>query len=207
MKKILLAMLTTLTLTFGSATLFKGTNQSISINSNPEGAKVYIDGQLRGVTPLAVNLKKGLSGKELRIQKIGYATSITNMSKTFDPIAVLNIFWDFSTTDLLTGSLMEYSPNNYFIQLDKKGQWDYNNKYLDKDLLKDINSYILMKYINLKLESKNYNQNAKITNNLILLIKKVNRKPKKEVETLIRKYINESNDAMELLSRIKKEMT
>jgi hypothetical protein len=121
MKKILLLMVAMLTLSFGSATIFKGTNQSISINSNPEGAKVYVDGQLRGVTPLAVNLKKGLAGKELRVQKDGYVTSITNMGKSFDPVAVLNVFWDLSTTDFLTGSVMEYSPNNYFIQLDKKG--------------------------------------------------------------------------------------
>ena len=121
MKKILLLVMLSITMSFGSATIFKGGNQSISINSNPEGAKVYIDGQLRGVTPLAVNLRKGLSGKELRVQKEGYATSITNMSKSYDPVALLNIFWDFSTTDFLTGSIMEYSPNNYYIQLDKKG--------------------------------------------------------------------------------------
>ncbi|MFA9374908.1 MAG: PEGA domain-containing protein [Poseidonibacter sp.] len=121
MKKILLLVMLSLTMSFGSATIFKGGNQSISINSNPEGAKVYIDGQLRGVTPLAVNLRKGLSGKELRVQKEGYATSITNMSKSYDPVALLNIFWDLSTTDFLTGSMMEYSPNNYYIQLDKKG--------------------------------------------------------------------------------------
>jgi len=206
MKKILLLMVAMLTLSFGSATIFKGTNQSISINSNPEGAKVYVDGQLRGVTPLAVNLKKGLAGKELRVQKDGYVTSITNMGKSFDPVAVLNVFWDLSTTDFLTGSVMEYSPNNYFIQLDKKGNWDYSNRFLDKDLLKDITSYILMEYTNLKLEAKNNSLNKKTIKNLILLISKTKKADKENIDKRIIDYILNTETAIELLTKVKKEI-
>lgn len=120
MKKILLGTLTCASLMFGSATIFSGGNQSIAIDSEPTGAKVYVDGQLRGVTPLSVMMDKSVSSHEIRVQKEGYADINVPMTKQMDPVAILNIFWDLSTTDFLTGSVMEYSPNNYYFQLEKK---------------------------------------------------------------------------------------
>lgn len=120
MKKILLGILVCTSLVFGSATIFSGSNQSISIDSEPTGAKVYVDGQLRGTTPLSVMMSKSVSSHEIRVQKEGYADINVPMTKKMDPVALLNIFWDLSTTDFLTGSVMEYTPNNYYFVLEKK---------------------------------------------------------------------------------------
>ena len=38
-------------------------------------------------------------------------------SKVTNPVAILNIFWDLSTTDILTGNVVEYKPNNYYFTL------------------------------------------------------------------------------------------
>lgn len=120
MKKILFGILACATLVFGSATLFSGSSQSIAIDSEPSGAKVYIDGQLRGVTPLSVMMDKSVSSHEIRVQKEGFADINVPLVKSFDPVAILNIFWDLSTTDFLTGNVMEYAPNNYYFTLQKK---------------------------------------------------------------------------------------
>ena len=120
MKKILFGILACATLVFGSATLFSGSSQSIAIDSEPSGAKVYIDGQLRGVTPLSVMMDKSVSSHEIRVQKEGFADINVPLVKSFDPVAILNIFWDLSTTDFLTGNVMEYTPNNYYFTLQKK---------------------------------------------------------------------------------------
>ena len=120
MKKIILAIFACSTFLFGSATIFSGTSQSISIDSEPAGAKVYVDGQLRGTTPLSIMMNKKLSSSDIRVQKDGYVDINVPMKKQFDPVAILNIFWDLSTTDALTGSVMQYSPNNYYFTLEKK---------------------------------------------------------------------------------------
>jgi len=120
MKKILFGILACASLVFGSATIFSGSNQSISIDSEPSGAKVYVDGQLRGVTPLSVMMDKSLSSHEIRIQKDGFVDVNVPMSKAYDPVSIANIIWDFSTTDFLTGNVMEYAPNNYYFTLQKK---------------------------------------------------------------------------------------
>ena len=120
MKKVLFGILACASLVFGSATIFSGSSQSISIDSEPAGAKVYVDGQLRGVTPLSVMMDKSLSSHEIRVQKDGFVDVNVPMTKSMDPVSILSVFWDLSTTDILTGNVVEYKPNNYYFTLEKK---------------------------------------------------------------------------------------
>ena len=120
MKKLILLMIMFYSLAFGSATIFKGTQQAITINSEPEGAKVYVDGQLRGTTPLSISMQKSLSTHTMRIVKKGYVPVTRVLKRQYDPTALANIIWDLSTTDFLTGAMFEYKPNNYMIELEKK---------------------------------------------------------------------------------------
>ncbi len=41
----------------GCATLFKGTYQEVSFNSDPQRADVFVDGKRMGQTPMALNLQ------------------------------------------------------------------------------------------------------------------------------------------------------
>ncbi|MFX1466101.1 MAG: PEGA domain-containing protein, partial [Promethearchaeota archaeon] len=54
--KILAAVLICVYLT-SCATLFKGTKQEVNMNSEPQKAEVYVNGQLMGETPLALKLE------------------------------------------------------------------------------------------------------------------------------------------------------
>jgi len=44
---------------YGCATIFEGTKESISLNSEPNQASVYINGFKEGTTPAAIRLEKG----------------------------------------------------------------------------------------------------------------------------------------------------
>jgi len=126
MKKSFVALIFSITSLFASATIFHGTTQNISINSDPDGAQVYVDGQIMGSTPVTLTLKKG-KYKTITIRKRCYKPVTLSLQKNFDPVALLNIFWDLSTTDFLTGSLWEYSPNHYFIKLQKEPNCQASN--------------------------------------------------------------------------------
>jgi len=117
MKKILLTTVALTSLAFGSATIFKGSNQTITIDSDPQGAQVVIDGVNKGVTPLSISLKKG-KAKNISIKKNGYTTRTMGMSDRFDFLTLLGGY--SSTTDLFNGNAWEYSPTNYYIELKKK---------------------------------------------------------------------------------------
>lgn len=53
------------------------------------------------------------------IQKEGYKTVSRDITKSYDPVTVLSIFWDYSTTDMISGAAFEYEPNSYFVELAK----------------------------------------------------------------------------------------
>lgn len=115
MKKVLLSI-TVLIMLSSCASVLKGTSQVLNFSSSPEGAEVIIDGISQGSTPLAVNLKKN-KYSSVMFKKNGYETRVVPIQRSYDGIALLNIFWDLSTTDMITGAAFEYEPGNYHVTL------------------------------------------------------------------------------------------
>lgn len=117
-KKILvLALFLSVT---GCAGIINGTTQDVTFKSEPEGATVSVDGLERGKTPLTVTLKKN-EYKSVTFSKEGYKSESVPLQRKFDTVALLNVFWDLSTTDAITGALYEYEPNVYHVEMKKKG--------------------------------------------------------------------------------------
>jgi len=110
-------MLALLLLLTGCAGIIHGTSQSLTFTSEPSGADVLIDGQMMGATPLTVSLKKN-KYQTVMIQKTGYRTISRPIDKAYDSIALLNVFWDSSTTDMISGAAYEYAPNSYYFKLE-----------------------------------------------------------------------------------------
>ena len=100
----------------GSATIISGTNQTLNFQSEPPGAQVILDGQMVGVTPVSVNVPKSRRSSVM-FQLDGYQTVTRDLNRRYDPITLLSIFWDLSTTDLITGAAFEYEPNSFFITM------------------------------------------------------------------------------------------
>lgn len=113
-----IAFLSVVLLLAGCASIFKGTDQTLTFTSEPDGAQVIIDGISVGVTPLSTKVKKN-SKSAVMIKKDGYKVQTIPLDKKYDGIALLNVFWDFSTTDFITGAAYEYDPNTYYFKLAK----------------------------------------------------------------------------------------
>ena len=106
-------------LSTGCCTIIKGGKQTVTFDSNPEGAAVILDGKSVGKTPLSISLKKN-AFDTIMIKKAGYATETMPLEKKYDGFALINIFWDLSTTDMITGAAYEYVPNQYYFELKKQ---------------------------------------------------------------------------------------
>jgi len=105
----------------GCATIFHGSTQAVTINSVPEGASITVEGNLMGKTPATFNLKKN-KYKNVTVKLDGYDASVVPLTTSYDAITILDIFWDCSTTDLVTGNAYEYEPNTYTVQLRKSSE-------------------------------------------------------------------------------------
>lgn len=107
----------------GCATLFSSSSDEVTFTSEPEGAEVVLDGEVVGRTPLSYELERTTFRRsEVLLRKDGYRSERIRVRKALDTVALFNctsvLSWG---TDALTGAMMEYSPNKYFVELETKG--------------------------------------------------------------------------------------
>jgi hypothetical protein len=103
----------------GCGTIMTGTTAQVTITSDPSGAKVSVDGEPRGETPLEVNLKRGrLHLLELSLD--GYESVPGATRSTFNGWVVLNVValnFVGILIDIGTGAHQWISPTNYHFRL------------------------------------------------------------------------------------------
>jgi hypothetical protein len=120
MKKITVLLIGALFMLSSCATIFTGTKDTISFNSNPQGAKVLIDGIEICKTPCSSSVKRSLSDEQVEFKLEGYQTRLITLDQEFNVVSVLNLFglvgW---AVDAATGSLMKYDKKAYTIDLEK----------------------------------------------------------------------------------------
>lgn len=111
----------------GCASIFTGTKDTLTFDTNVPGVRVSIDGEYKGETPLTVTMSRNfMNGPEFKakFEKAGYQTQEFPLKREFNTIAILDVT-SIPTSggiDLLTGSLMRFSPNDYHVQMLKNGQ-------------------------------------------------------------------------------------
>lgn len=122
------------------ATILSGTSQSITIDSNPKGAQVYIDGVKYGKTPTTISIKKpGLNEKYAELRLEGYESRTIILSKSLDGTTFLNILIGGIIglgVDMASGAINKYDRSNYNVDLDKLVT--YNIEDLDSDINNNI---------------------------------------------------------------------
>lgn len=96
----------------GCASIAGSNTRDIKIDSQPEGAAIYVDNQRYGVTPAVIKLPTYIyGGKSITLKKEGYHDQSMMVNTQFQPIALLDIFfWPSFIIDAATGSLVKVDP-------------------------------------------------------------------------------------------------
>ncbi|MBL7186294.1 MAG: PEGA domain-containing protein [Phycisphaerae bacterium] len=110
-KSILCALLVALVFAQGCCSIFTSGPQTVSVDSEPPGAKVQI-GPHKGVTPYQVSLPRG---KNFVITATyGDKTETHTLQKSIEPAYWVNILiWPGLLIDLATGKMYKYEPTEY----------------------------------------------------------------------------------------------
>lgn len=122
MKKLSITLLLGVLALFGTgcASVFKGNSDNISFQSDPSGATVLLNGMKVGKTPILIPVKKSISAPTVTYQLDGYEDQTVQLQNSFDPIAILNVlFWPGLIIDAATGSVMQYNPKIYQVDLSR----------------------------------------------------------------------------------------
>lgn len=122
MKKIATILLATTVLFMTScATLFTGTKDRITFETNPAGATIYIDGVEQCKTPCTMLVKRSLNDTYVDFKLDGYETKMIRLSNEFNVVSVINLGNLFGwAIDAVSGAVMKYDRKFYDITLDSK---------------------------------------------------------------------------------------
>ena len=106
--------------TSGCATIVHGNRQTVTINSEPDGATVKIDG-LKGKTPFSASLARN-NDYVVSIKKEGYKEEQVQITKSFSGLSIIgNILWLLVGViiDFASGSAYNLSPTKVDVELEK----------------------------------------------------------------------------------------
>ena len=123
------------------ATIFTGSSDDITFNSEPSGATILIDGLDQGTTPAIVSVKRpGLGETQVVLKMDGYEDKVFTLQSKFNAVSILNfagiIGWGI---DIATGAVKKYSPKGYNLELEPE-----SSSMLMEDLPRDLKgAYIL----------------------------------------------------------------
>jgi hypothetical protein len=109
----------------GCATMFAAGSEPISINSQPEGARVVTQtGQALGVTPFTTQMDPSRTYL-LSFQKDGYTTTTFSLGRKVDGVSFLNLLcilcWGI---DLATGAMWGLDTNTVNVVLTPQQAWE-----------------------------------------------------------------------------------
>lgn len=123
------ALILIVVLLSGCASMNAPDSDKVSINSIPEGAKVYDGANLLGTTPMTHTFKRDtFQKKTLTLRKEGYKSQDLLLGTTLAKEALWNLAFITTTMgvtswgiDAANGNMVQYHPDSYLIDLEKEG--------------------------------------------------------------------------------------
>lgn len=104
------------------AAVFTGTTSTVSITSDPSGAKIYVDGEYKGEAPLDVTLGR-TKDHAITAKKPGYSETRASVRRVFNAVSVANILclpllWVCFGVDAISGGIWKFESTNVAVKLD-----------------------------------------------------------------------------------------
>ena len=127
----------------GCATIFTGTSDSVTIQSEPSGAKIFVDGVYSGKTTVSISMKRN-QDHHILIKKEGYEDATTTVTRSLNVVSILNLTsilcW---VVDVVTGAMWKFDQHGISVTLDKLGKQSSQllkstGKILTSDDLKQV---------------------------------------------------------------------
>ena len=125
-----------LLLTASCASIFTGSKRNVLFESDPSGAKVFVNGFEKGTTPVQIRVK---ADDRVDFRLDDYRERVVVMDSKFNLVSILNGFsligWG---VDALTGSLKRVDTKYVKVTLEKSDKAAFIN-YMDNGKITKIN--------------------------------------------------------------------
>lgn len=119
------------------ASIFTGAKRNVLFESDPSGAKVFVNGFEKGVTPAQIKVK---ADDRIDFRLEDYKERVVIMDSNFNLVSILNgisiIGWG---VDALTGSLKRVDTKYVKVTLENDQVVQATKKYLEKGSITKVN--------------------------------------------------------------------
>ena len=119
------------------ASIFTGAKRKVLFESNPSGAKVYVNGFEKGLTPTQIKVK---ADDRIDFRLEDYKERVVVMDSNFNLVSILNgisiIGWGI---DALTGSLKRVDTKYVKVDLENANKTAEVQKYLEDGKIAKVN--------------------------------------------------------------------
>ncbi|WP_416440109.1 PEGA domain-containing protein [Leeuwenhoekiella sp. A16] len=136
MRKLLLLLTLTFLMT-SCASILTGSKRRVLFESNPTGAKVFVNGFEKGVTPVQIKVRAD-DRVDFRLED--YKERVVVMDSKFNLVSILNgisiIGWG---VDALTGSLSRVDTKYVKVDLEESKEAITASQYLEKGKIEKVN--------------------------------------------------------------------
>lgn len=148
-KKIALVSVLALT---ACGTVFNGTSQDMSFDSNVKGVTIYINGVKACKTPCVYPIDRSSSTVVAVAKKDGYEDQQQILKSSLSTASILNLtFWPSWLTDVATGGMWQYSRDGVYIDMEKPATKHAELQKIKQDVA--TRRFALYNYGELKIEA------------------------------------------------------
>lgn len=129
----------------GCGTIFSGTQQNITINTNVPDAKVYVNGMPSCSTPCAVDIRRSQGNVVVMLKKKGYNDATAVLTSQINPVSIIKLSNMYSwTTDFLSNGVWRYSPDSVYVEMEKSDMTKADRDNFKKT--SEIRRYVLFNF-------------------------------------------------------------
>ncbi len=163
MKKILFILPLLLT---ACGTIFSGSTQTISFDSNVKDVKIYVNGQqVCTQVPCSIDVDRESSPLIVMAKRDGYKDGMANIKSKINPTAWFNVLWLYgsfsaATTDYAMGGLWKYTQDGVYINMELENMKHAELQKFRKN--SQIRAFSLFNYKDLQMEAA-LHQNGEYT--------------------------------------------
>ena len=134
-------------------TVFSGTTQDISIDSNIRDVSVFIDGAFVCSTPCVFPAERASGSIAIVGKKMGYKDIGISLKSQINPVAIGNLFFVYSwTTDLIDGAAWKYRQDGVYLNMEPI-RYNYYSEQQKFKSDSQIRRFSLFNYPQLKIEA------------------------------------------------------
>lgn len=140
----------------GCGTIFSGSTQQMTFDSNVKNINIYANGALVCTkTPCTVDVDRSSSALIVMAKAEGYEDAISQVKSKINTVCWWNLSSGYSwTTDFATDSMWKYTRNGVYINMRPQTMRYGEVKKFNKEA--EIKAFALFNYAEIKIENPEY---------------------------------------------------